>query len=187
MSSPGILIEKNPASNLNEIAFAGHLAKSVFVYSLGDIKNWKFNIYGGEFDLQRNKNINTTWKGEFSPDEVVHKLEGSFGLVWDGSEANDLQKCRFGNYMRYNNPFKFSLYLAAGLPVIAPESAAIAKIIEKYNIGFLINSLADLDEIVISDDEYAVMKENVRAIQKEIIAGNFLYKAVTKLEELIEG
>jgi len=172
---------------VNEIAFAGHLAKSQFVYTLNNIKNWKFNIYGGDFDSQKNRNINTIWKGEFSPDEVVHKLEGSFGLVWDGSEASDLQKCRFGNYMYYNNPFKFSLYLAAGLPVIAPKNAAIAKTIEKYDIGFLINSLSDLDEIVITESEYAAMKKNVKAIQKDIIAGNFLHKAVTRLEELIEG
>lgn len=172
---------------VNEIAFAGHLAKSEFVYKLDNIKNWKFHIYGGDFDLRKNSNINTIWKGEFSPDEVVHKLEGSFGLVWDGSEASDLQKCRFGNYMYYNNPFKFSLYLAAGLPVIAPENAAIAKAIEKYQIGFLINNLADLDEIIINDSQYAAMKKNVKAIQKDIIAGNFLHKAVTRLEELIEG
>ena len=171
----------------NEIAFAGHLAKSKFVYSLDNIKNWKFNIYGSDFDLQKSRNINTVWKGEFSPDEVAYELEGSFGLVWDGTETSDLQKCRFGNYMYYNNPFKFSLYLAAGLPVIAPASAAIAKTIEKYNIGFLINSLADLDEIVINKEEYAEMKNKVKAIQKDIIAGNFLHKAVTSLEELIEG
>ncbi len=172
---------------VNDIAFAGHLAKSKFVYSLDNIKNWKFNIYGGDFDSQRNTNINTIWKGEFSPDEVVSKLEGAFGLVWDGSETSDLQNCRFGNYMHYNNPFKFSLYLAAGLPVIAPEKAAIAKTIKEHNIGFLINSLADLDEIAISDSEYAVMKKNVKAIQKSIVAGDFLHKAVTKLEELIKG
>lgn len=187
LSSAEVLIEKNSASKLNEIAFAGHLEKSVFVYSLDNIKNWKFNIYGGEFDLQRNKNINTTWKGEFSPDEVVYKLEGSFGLVWDGAEVSDLRKCRFGNYMQYNNPFKFSLYLAAGLPVIAPGNAAIAKTIEKYNVGVLINGLDDLDKITVSDSEYATMKKNVKAIQKDIIAGNFLQKAVTKLEELIKG
>lgn len=172
---------------VNEIAFAGHLAKSKFVYALDNIKNWKFNIYGGEFDSERNKNINTIWKGEFSPDEVVYKLEGSFGLVWDGAEVSDLRKCRFGNYMHYNNPFKFSLYLAAGLPVIAPVNAAIAKTIEKYNAGVLINDLADLDKIAVSDSEYAAMKKNVKAIQRDIISGNFLHKAVTELEELIKG
>jgi hypothetical protein len=187
LSSPEVLIEKSSAANLNEIAFAGHLAKSKFVYTLDNIKNWKFNIYGGDFEYDKNRNVNTVWKGEFSPDEVVHKLEGSFGLVWDGSEASDLQQCRFGNYMRYNNPFKFSLYLAAGLPVIAPADAAIAKTIEKYKLGLLINSLADLDEIAIDAHEYAAMKSNVKAIQKGIIAGNFLRKAVTELEELVEG
>lgn len=183
---PEILYVAPASRSINEIAFAGHLAKSTFIYSLDSIKNWKFYIYGGEFDLQRNKNINTLWKGEFSPDEVACKLEGSFGLVWDGSETNELHKCRFGNYMYYNNPFKFSLYLAAGLPVIAPANAAIAKTIEKYNIGFLINSLADLDDIIVSDNEYAAMKNNVKEIQKNIIAGNFLKKAITQLEELIK-
>lgn len=187
LSSPEVVAEKSATVKPDEIAFAGHLAKSKFVYTLDNIKKWKFNIYGGEFDVQKNRNINTTWKGEFSPDEVIHELKGAFGLVWDGAEATDLNSCRFGNYMRYNNPFKFSLYVAAGLPVIAPKSAAIAATIQKHNIGLLINSLADLDHISVAESEYTAMKNNVIAIQKDVIAGNFLYKAVTRLEELIEG
>jgi hypothetical protein len=87
--------------------------------------------------------------------------------------------------MRYNNPFKFSLYLAAGLPVIAPSTAAIAYTIKEQNIGFLINNLEDLNNVSISDEEYGIMKENVKALQKDIVAGNYLKKAVLKLEQSI--
>lgn len=169
----------------NEIAFAGHLAKSTFVYSLDVVKNWKFNIYGGGFNQDSNKNINTTWKGEFAPDDVVKHLSGSFGLVWDGADTSDINANRFGNYMKYNNPFKFSLYLAAGLPVIAPSTAAIAATIKAYNIGLLIDSLSDLDTFTISNEEYQQMKQNVLEVQKNIVAGNYLTKAVLKVEELI--
>jgi hypothetical protein len=167
---------------LNHIAFAGHLAKSTFVYNLDHIKSWKFNIYGSDFQVEKNRNANTTWKGEFSPDEIVYHLEGSFGLVWDGADSNKIDTNRFGNYMRYNNPFKFSLYIAAGLPVIAPASAAIAKTIKEYNIGFLINTLEDLNDIQVSKDDYEVMKLNVKEIQKDIVKGNHLRKAVQSLE-----
>ena len=89
--------------------------------------------------------------------------------------------------MRYNNPFKFSLYLAAGLPVIAPENAAIAGTIKKYNIGFLINTLEDLNNIKVNNEEYVVMKQNVRLIQQDIIKGNYLRIAVQNLEQAIKA
>lgn len=169
----------------NQIAFAGHLEKSTFIYSLQHIKNWSFNIYGSDFNTAINNSERTTWKGTFTPDEIAAHLQGSFGLVWDGADSNNIGTNRFGNYMRYNNPFKFSLYLAAGLPVIAPKHAAIAATIGKYNIGFLIESLEELDRVHITDDAYSVMKKNVAGLQKDIKAGKFLTKAVTQLEALI--
>ena len=156
ISSSEKLSDNTSFSINNEIAFAGHLAKSLFVYELDHIKRWKFNIYGSDFNTEKNRNINTTWKGEFSPDEIVYNLEGSFGLVWDGIDSNNIETNTFGNYMRYNNPFKFSLYIAAGLPVIAPRTAAVASTITDYNIGFLINNLDDLNEVEISNEQYQV-------------------------------
>jgi hypothetical protein len=186
ISSADVLNNKQHPKR-NEIAFAGHLAKSLFIYNLDNIKNWSFNIYGSNFETEKNKNINTTWKGEFSPDELVYHLQGSFGLVWDGLDSNKIETNTFGNYMRYNNPFKFSLYIAAGLPVIAPASAAIASTIVENNIGFLINDLDDLSKIDITDQEYEVMKNNVKEIQKDVIAGNYLKTAVQKLEQSIKA
>ena len=76
----------------------------------------------------RGKNVK--YCGQYKPEELPEKLEGGFGLVWDG---DDLGACTgvFGEYMKYNNPHKTSLYLASGLPVIIWEKAAMAKYIEK--------------------------------------------------------
>ena len=176
---------KYSSGSTNEIAFAGHLAKSTFVYNLAHVKKWKFNVYGTGFQPGHNKNVNTTWKGEFSPDEIVDNLKGSFGLVWDGADSNSITTNTFGNYMRYNNPFKFSLYLAAGLPVIAPSSAAIANTIIENKIGLVIETLDSLDNIEIKERDYEEMRENVKAIQKDIIKGNYLRKAIENLEQVI--
>jgi hypothetical protein len=170
-----------------EIVFAGHLEKSDFIYDLGHIKDWQFNIYGSDFKYERNKNDDTVYKGEFPPDEIVYHLEGSFGLVWDGADSRNIETNRFGNYMRFNNPFKFSLYLAAGLPVIAPKSAAIAKMIVENKIGFVISTLEDLNTVNITDEDYCTMRQNVKVIQQNIVAGNYLKNAVQKLETLIEA
>ncbi|HEX8332434.1 MAG TPA: hypothetical protein VF622_07405 [Segetibacter sp.] len=187
LSSNKVFDEKPNSNSLNEIAFAGHLAKSGFIYELTYIKNWKFNIYGTGFEKERNRTPYVIWQGEFSPDEIVYHLKGSFGLVWDGADSSNIETNTFGNYMRYNNPFKFSLYLAAGLPVIAPATAAIAKTIQEKNIGFLINDLEDLNNVNVSESSYQVMKENVKVLQKDIVVGNYLRKAVQRLEQSIQA
>lgn len=175
-------------SNLQkrELAFAGHLTKASFIYSLNGIKNWKFNIYGEKFDINRNKSNDTIWKGEFPPDEIVSYLEGTFGLIWDGSDPESIYTNNFGNYIRYNNPFKFSLYLAAGLPVVAPKDAAIAEIIEKNGLGVTVDRLSELDTLEISDDEYEKMRQSVLQVQKGIVNGEFVKKAFLELEKLLE-
>ena len=55
--------------------------------------------------------------GSFLPDELPSALEGSFGLVWDGDSSKTCSGV-FGEYLRYNNSHKASLYLASGFPII---------------------------------------------------------------------
>ena len=163
------------------IVFAGNLTKSSFIYQLDKV-NWKFNVYGSNFNNKHIKLPNVEWRGQFSPEQIVHKLNGDFGLIWDG---DTIDKCDavLGNYLRYNNPHKFSLYLAAGLPVIAPKDAAIAHLITKYNIGILIESLYDLNDMNVLEEDYQIMKKNCLAIGKDIINGNFFTAAIKNIEE----
>ncbi|NRO11242.1 Beta-1,6-galactofuranosyltransferase WbbI [Lactobacillus helveticus] len=48
-----------------------------------------------------------------------------------------------GNYLRYNDPHKLSLYLASGIPVIIWKKAAEAKFVEENKVGITVDSLED--------------------------------------------
>jgi hypothetical protein len=174
---------KNEAFSYS-IVFAGNLAKSAFVYQLSKIPEWQFHLYGPNFSSEKAHQSNVKWQGEFAPDEVVFKLEGSFGLIWDGDSVNGCDEI-FGNYLQYNNPHKLSLYLAAGIPVIAPVHSAIAKLIKEHAIGILIESLYDLKNLRISKGEYEILKNNCKDLQRKVITGSFFAKALETVESEI--
>jgi hypothetical protein len=183
------LLAKIPENNSSRkfdktIVFAGNLAKSNFIYALAPISSWKFNIYGPNFSGEKSDDGNVSWKGQYSPDEVVYKLDGDFGLIWDGNKIDECDKV-LGNYLRYNNPHKFSLYLAAGLPVIAPKNSAIGKMIKELGLGILVDNLMELQNLQISDKEYFIFKQNCQQIRNEIIQGNFFLKAIDSVETFL--
>ena len=172
------------------IVFAGNLVKSTFIYSLSQIKGWNFRLYGPNYKMPEDANrgilseSNVRWCGEYNPDDIVTAIEGSFGLIWDGVHINKCDEI-LGNYLKYNNPHKFSLYIAAGLPVIAPISSAIGSFIREHNIGVLINNLFDLIDLQIDHYEYSIMKENVMAMQDKVVTGKFLEFALISAEAQI--
>ena len=193
-------IEKNKIKNLNifdyildknnreinkiktsDICFAGNLEKSLFIYKLKVLKNIKFDIFGINYQKENNQG-DFNYCGAFPPDEIHKKLSGKYGLIWDG---DSLEECNgaFGEYLKYNNPHKFSLYIAAGIPVITWKKAAIAEFIEKENIGITVNSLEDLEKILInlSNEEYEKKVENVLKIREKIINGKILTNIIKEI------
>ena len=167
------------------ICFAGNLSrvKSAFLYEIAELNfDLDFNVYGSDLDSSLvSSNIN--YLGSFPPNEIPLKLKGDYGLVWDGKS---LDKCdgRYGEYLKYNNPNKTSLYIAAGIPVIVWDQAAIAKFVLENHLGIAVSSLENIHEILenISEDEYKDMKENAERIGRKLREGYYfktaLYKAV---------
>lgn len=178
--------QTNTSSFSKTIVFAGNLAKSNFIYSLSEINNWSFNIYGPNLVKSKLHADNVLWKGEFSPDEVVYKLNGNFGLIWDGDHINKCDEI-LGNYLKYNNPHKFSLYLAAGLPVIAPKDSAIGKMISEHGLGILVDDLTELKSLEITAEEYSTLKTNCLKIRNEIIRGDFFLSAIDVVENALSA
>ena len=147
------------------VIYAGNLIKSTFIYQLQQINKHSFTVFGPGFQAGKASAFNLKWGGQLNPDQIPKELKGSFGLIWDGSS---IEKCDevLGNYLRYNNPHKCSLYIAAGLPLIAPASSAIGKLIKQLNIGILIDCLHDLQNlknscsaIPANANQYFVVKE----------------------------
>jgi glycosyltransferase involved in cell wall biosynthesis len=172
-------------ADIKTIVFAGNLSKSGFVYALHSIENWHFNLYGPNYLTDKSGGqANVNWMGVLSPDDILTNLNGAFGLVWDGEHTDKLDGT-FGNYLKYNNPHKLSLYLAAGLPVIAPVDAAIESFIREHNIGILVKSLDDLRFIDIDNETYETYKSNVLLISDKIKTGAYLSEAIDKVENYL--
>ncbi|NLR31737.1 sugar transferase [Lactobacillus sp. ZJLC3-7] len=158
-----------------ELIFAGNLEKASFM------DKWTLNLKIKLFGINPSKKYTAlvTYLGVKSPDELPRFLSGSFGLVWDGSELITNSGV-FGEYTRYNNPHKVSLYLSCGLPVVVWKQAAISAFVKEYQVGLSVDSLEDLPGVLqsISEEEYGTMCRNVKKIGKMIRDGEFTKRAV---------
>lgn len=162
---------------------AGNLSpeKSKYISYLKNLKV-NFNLFGVGFtDEIDGKNI--SYKGKFKPEELLNHLEGGFGLVWDGKSVDTIEG-GFGNYLRYNNPYKVTLYLTAGIPVVVWKESALADYIVKNKLGFAVNNLNELEDIVknTTDKEYQEISKNVKAISHKFVNGDFLTEAIKKIK-----
>lgn len=170
-----------------KVIFAGNIAKAPFLSRMCFMKNRDFilELYGPNYDKNNITAEFINYNGILDPIDIVHKLNGSFGLIWDG---DSIDKCdgKFGEYLKYNNPFKLSMYIAAGLPIICWSKSATAIFVEKNNIGFCINSLEKISRIFenINENDYERIKLNVEKIGIKVRKGFFLRQALKRLYNL---
>lgn len=175
----------------NEIVFAGSFDKNP---SLNEIvkktTSLQFNVYG-KADYENNQvqnRENVKLMGSFDPDALLMSLKGSFGLVWDSIEY-PIVKGGVGTYQRVNGPFKFSMYVAAELPPIVWSKMGFADYVVKNDIGWVLDDLTQLEELVnnISEEEYAQKLDNLQQVGNIIRSGEGLKRAtfevVTQLHE----
>ena len=85
-----------------------------------------------------------------------------------------------GQYLKYNNPHKTSLYLAAQLPVIIWSQAALADFVEENGVGIVIDDLNHLEVTLakVTDDQYTKMLDNIEKISKKVKAGHYFSVAM---------
>lgn len=169
------------------VNIAGNLSieKGRYIYTLDELKETTFNLMGPNFN-EKYYSDNINYIGSFPADEVYKKLNTGFGLIWDG-DSLELCDGKTGNYLKYNNPHKMSLYLSAGIPVIIWKQAAQAKFVEDNNIGFAVNSLYELEEKLkeLSEDGYKKMLKNVNVISEKIRKGHYIKKSILESEKII--
>lgn len=129
---------------------------------------------------------NVIYDGVLLPDQIPKVLTKGFGLIWDG---DSIETCKggFGDYLRYNNPHKLSLYLSSGLPVIIWKNAAEAKFVEENGVGYTVESLHDVQKLMemISENKYKKMAERVREVSKRLIDGEYMQTALTNAMSII--
>ncbi|MDQ8371301.1 sugar transferase [Enterococcus faecium] len=170
-------IPTKDASKNNPIVFAGNLGKSQFLEQMN--LNTPTDLFGIAPADSYPQNIQ--YRGAFPSDELGEHLQGSFGLVWDG---NSTQECNgmTGEYMRFNNPHKTSLYLTMGIPVIIWKEAALSSFVVENNVGIAVNSLDELDRIIenMSETEYQLLKNNADKISAKLRSGFYIKNAMNK-------
>lgn len=149
-----------------EIAFAGNISKSRFLRKLDENNpSFQVNVYGSPQPCFQHLN----YKGCVDADLLPSVIEGNFGLIWEGDYNVDM----IDNYNQINNPHKLSMYIVAGLPVIALKGTAAGNFIEKEKIGFTVNSLDHLSDIFSRLDEwsYQNMVNNCLLMREKLVKG----------------
>lgn len=166
------------------LCFAGNLQKAGFLYSMPqEVYNLGINLYGINFQKEYTVS-GLHYYGAFDS-EVIHEvIQGRFGLVWDGDSSEDCVG-NFGEYMKYNNPHKLSMYMAAGLPVIVWKQAAVSNFVLESNIGFAVSSLKEIVDIdrKITEEQYHEMEKNVFKWNTMITQGLILKNILRKIEK----
>lgn len=168
------------------VIFAGNLIKSNFIYGM-EPKKYQLSLYGNGYKENKLMNQNNIiYNGSFTPNMLVKKMTGEFGLVWDGESVGEVSGV-YGDYIRYNNPHKVSLYIACGLPIIIWENAALANFVKSNGIGICVSSLTELDDVlnVLSENEYNKMKKNIVNMSDKLRTGYYTKKMFQEAEKKV--
>lgn len=168
------------------LCYAGNLKKSKFIYSFPtELKKLKINLYGNGYTGNQ---TGLNYKGAFPSDKISSLIKGKYGLIWDG-ERIDTCSGNVGNYLRYNNPHKLSMYIVANMPVIIWNQAAEADFVKKNGIGITISSLSEIPEKInsISTEDYLRMNSAVKNVKSKIEDGKFLLNALDEIESRINN
>lgn len=161
----------------HKINFAGTFQKSPW---LKHYNGPKMDLFGSRpkrwADVTFPSNIN--YRENFDPISILDAFHDGFGLLWD----SDFEDKTYQTYTRFNAPHKASLYLRAGLPLIAWNQSAIGHLILQYNLGFVTDSLSELERISsISEKQYANWQKNIIPLAKQLENGYFTQQTLKKL------
>lgn len=167
------------------IVFAGNLSrnKSAFIYEFPP--DVHLRLHGSGYEAAGDFHID--YQGSCLPERLPSILDGSFGLVWDGPDVNTCAGA-FGGYLRFNNPHKTSLYLAAGLPILIWDQAALAPFILERGAGLAIGSLKDIRGALdsLSEEEYIEMRKCAGLLGEELRNGKNTERALDSVRMLFD-
>ena len=163
------------------ILIAGNLDKIKCGYAYDLPEGINFHLYGANYNEKQQKCMTAKYMGRVKPDELPCLLKGSFGLVWDGP-TGDGCKGVFGEYLKYNNPHKASLYLASGLPVIVWSESAMASFVKVNKCGLLVDNLNQIPQILgkLSSEEYYKMINSALSVGAKLRIGYYTEEAISK-------
>lgn len=180
-------LEPDEARFSKSVTIAGNLSpyKSPYIEKIGELEGISFDLYGPNY-VQQDSGEQVRYHGSFPPDQLPSQLKQGFGLVWDG---DSIDECNgpFGNYLRYNNPHKLSLYIASGLPVIVWRQAALAGFVEERGLGLVVDSLREISLILAKLDQttYHTYAQNCLSLSQELRSGLYSQNALDQAQARI--
>ena len=181
--------DKKPAEFERSLTIAGNLdtTKCGYIYQLGELEGVPVNLFGPNYNKEMDRFNNIRYCGSYPADEVPAHLVSGFGLVWDGESIHGCQGLS-GQYLKYNNPHKLSLYLSSGLPVIIWSQAAEADFVRNNRLGICVDDLNELGEIFkhMGENDYDQMRMNAADVQKKLVSGYYAKKALRRAVKYLE-
>lgn len=159
-----------------KLNFLGNMTRFPFV------KDWesdlRLEVYSnGQAESKGNMKV-MGWQPE---DQVLRALNrGGFGLVWSENIENQYER----EYSEMNVSFKFSTYLAAGLPLVVNKGIAKEDFVTKYNLGVAVDNLQEAVDYVnsVTEQEYNVLVNNVKTIGSLIKEGFFTRQLLLEIQ-----
>lgn len=159
-----------------EIHFAGSPEK------LPAPNQWNYDIPLKLYSSELCSGENVQKLGWINPSALLLELaKGGFGLLWYGNEY-------WHQYMRYNNTFKLSTYLSAGIPIIAPKGISNQHLLEKNHLGLIVDSVDEAVEKVkkMTEEDYKKYVEYVNRFAVLIRGGFFTKKLLIEAIHAIQ-
>lgn len=159
-----------------KLNFLGNMTRFPFV------KDWesdlRLEVYSnGQAEAKGNMRV-MGWQPE---DQVLRALnQGGFGLVWSENIENQYER----EYSEMNVSFKFSTYLAAGLPLVVNKGIAKEDFVTKYNLGVAVDNLQQAVDYVnsVTEQEYNVLVNNVKTMGSLIKEGFFTRQLLLEIQ-----
>jgi hypothetical protein len=110
------------------------------------------------------------------PSRIAH--EADFGLCWWAKDVAD------SGYLSLIAPHKASCYLAAGLPILAPEDSYIGEFAENMGVGLAVRSLSSIPDAVgtLSRAQFEAMKARCRQLSLKVSSGEYTTAALVAAE-----
>ena len=137
-------------------------------------------------ELKKDKSPYLNYQGTYSSEKISSIIKGKYGLIWDGEKSNTCTGL-VGNYLKYNNPHKLSMYLVANIPIIIWDQAAEAQFVKKNNVGITISSIDEIPNKLSSIDakKYDKMLDSVKLIKNKLLQGKYLNTQLDNIESKI--
>ena len=113
--------------------------------------------------------------------EIIRSATASFAVVWYGGSL-DCTDGFIGEYIRYCNTHKLSLYMRCHRPVIISNESGMAPFVRREGIGLTVDTLEGIAGrlAAVTAAEYGQMQRNVERVSALMAEGHYFYAALDR-------